>query len=32
MNDHPARALEQGLDNYGGNFVTAFGKHAFKFL
>ena len=32
MNDHPARALQQRLDNNSGNFVAAFGEHVFEFL
>ena len=32
MNDHAARALKQRLHDDGGNFVAAFGKHAFEFF
>ena len=32
MNDHPARALKQRLDNHGGDFIALLGKQALQFV
>jgi len=32
VNDHAARALKQGLDDDGGDFVGAFGQQVFQLL